>query len=340
MSSSAPDASCTSTRRNGKAPVFVLGCPRSGTTLLYHMLLSSGGFAVYRTESHVFSLLAPKYRNLGRRRTKEKLLAEWLKSKKFRLSGLDPEVIRTKVLQECDNAGAFLRIVMESIADQQSVERWADCTPAHLLSIRDIRRTIPTAKVIHIIRDGRDTAVSLEKLGWIKPLPWDEAQGALVAGLYWEWMVRAGRRYGREMGTDYIELRFEDLVATPRDALARVGKFIEHDLDYDRILAVGIGSVSKPNTSFADSAGSFNPIGRWARAIPPDQARDLEYLLRGSLEELNYSVEDHKPSMSRASMARLETMRAVYQALWSSKQWLKANTPLSTRLVDTSLLHE
>jgi hypothetical protein len=51
---------------NGRktAPVFVLGCPRSGTTVLYHMLLSAGNFAVYRTESNVFNLLVPRFRGM------------------------------------------------------------------------------------------------------------------------------------------------------------------------------------------------------------------------------------------------------------------------------------
>ena len=54
-----------------KAPVFVLGCVRSGTTLLYHMLLSAGGFAVYRAESNVFNLLEPRFGDLSVRRNKE-----------------------------------------------------------------------------------------------------------------------------------------------------------------------------------------------------------------------------------------------------------------------------
>lgn len=45
--------------RTGKAPLFVLGCPRSGTTLLYHMLLPAGDFAVDRAESQVFNLFLP-----------------------------------------------------------------------------------------------------------------------------------------------------------------------------------------------------------------------------------------------------------------------------------------
>ena len=52
------------TTRN-KAPVFVLGCGRSGTTLLYHMLLSAGDFAVYRAESNAINLLEPRFGDLS-----------------------------------------------------------------------------------------------------------------------------------------------------------------------------------------------------------------------------------------------------------------------------------
>jgi hypothetical protein len=48
-----------------KTPVFVVGCPRSGTTLVYHMLLSAGNFAIYRAESQVFNLLEPRFGDLS-----------------------------------------------------------------------------------------------------------------------------------------------------------------------------------------------------------------------------------------------------------------------------------
>src|ERR1700730_18323820 len=73
------------------APVFVLGSPRSGTTLLYHMLLSSGGFAVYRSETHVFNMLETAYGDLGNASNKRKLMKAWLGSKLFRVSGLDAD---------------------------------------------------------------------------------------------------------------------------------------------------------------------------------------------------------------------------------------------------------
>src|SRR5207302_10418441 len=94
--------------RGSKAPVFVLGCPRAGTTVLYHMLLSAGGFAVYRAESNVFNLLVPRFGDLSSARNRHKLMECWLRSKLFRVSGLDGAEITVKITAECRNGCEFL----------------------------------------------------------------------------------------------------------------------------------------------------------------------------------------------------------------------------------------
>src|SRR5208282_1488193 len=105
-------------------------------------------------------------------------------------------------------------------------------------------------------------------------LPWDRDEALGVAGLYWEWIVRKGREQGKLLGADYREIRFEELIANPREELSKLGEFIDHNLDYDRIQRAGIGSVSQPNSSFAgESPGAFNPVDRWkakmsSRAAP------------------------------------------------------------------------
>src|SRR5437868_11195313 len=108
-----------------KAPVFVLGCPRSGTTLLYHMLLSAGNFVIYRAESQVFNLLEPRFGDLRVPRNKCKLLDAWRSSPLFAKSGLDAHQLDAEVITKCTNGGDFLRIMMEAMARQQGVERWA-----------------------------------------------------------------------------------------------------------------------------------------------------------------------------------------------------------------------
>src|SRR5205809_1377246 len=320
-----------------KAPVFVLGCGRSGTTLLYHMLLSAGDFAVYRAESNAINLLEPRFGDLSVRRNKERLMDAWLASKLFDRSGLEAEAIRAKVIAECRNGGDFLRIVMGEMARQQGVQRWADCTPEHLLHLHRIKETIPEALIIHIIRDGRDVALSTDKLGYIKRVPWDRKPSVMVAGLYWEWIVNRGREDGRKLGSDYVEVRFEELVAEPRTTLAKLSDFIEHDLDYDRIQRVGIGSVSEPNTSFKGQRtdGKFSPVGRWKKGFSPENLVMFEALVGQTLEELGYPLAT--TDRSQLDRPALRRMRLIYRKYFDSKLFLKAKTPLGKLLVTRDL---
>jgi hypothetical protein len=316
--------------RRSKAPVFVLGCPRSGTTVLYHMLLSAGGFANYRSESNVFNILVPRFGGMRSAGSRRRLMEAWVRSMLFRVSGLDAAEITARIIADCHNGGDFLRIVMEEIAKNQGVKRWADCTPHHLLSMKEIKRQIPDALFIHIIRDGRDVALSYLKQGWAHPLPWDHGEELGVAALYWKWIVRKGRESGKELGYDYCEVRFEDLVANPHDVLGRLGEFVNHDLDFRRIQQAGIGSVSEPNTSFeAGPDGDFDPVGRWKTRMSTEELVHFEVLAGDLLEELAYPLGSLGKVPSRFRDARL---RATYLNLSEMKQWLKAHTPLG-RLV-------
>ncbi len=310
-----------------RAPVFVLGCGRSGTKLLYHTLLSAGGFAVYHAESNAFNLLGLRFGNLGRRRNRRRLLDSWLKSKLFQRSGLERDEIEPRILNECQNTGDFLRILMETIAAKQRVERWAESTPLHLLYMPLIKKLIPDAIFIHIIRDGRDVAVSLHKIGWIRPLPWDRARSLVTAGMFWRWMVTQGRKSGRRLGGDYIEVRYEDLVQSPRETLSRLAAFIGHDLDYDRIQNVALGSVHDPNSSFkTDGPGKdVSPVGRWKALLSAEAVQQLENGIGDLLTELGYPL---ALPHGRPRTLPVHLMRVIYPRFYGVKLWLKSNTPL------------
>jgi hypothetical protein len=314
------------TRRKDNAPVFVVGCPRSGTTVLYHMLLSAGDFAVYRAESNAFNLLAPRFRGMRSASDRRELLDVWLRSKLFRVSGLDAGKISATIMAECRSGGDFLRIVMQELVRQQGVGRWADCTPEHLLYMEEIKRQIPDALFIHMIRDGRDVALSYAKQGWSHPLPWDQDEHLGIAGLYWEWIVRKGREQGKRIGRDYLEVRFEELISNPQNTLSRIGSFIDHDLDYEQIQRAGIGSVSEPNSSFAgDSEETFNPVARWKTKMSAEQIAAFEELIGDSLRELGYSP----LSEVKGTGFRAARMRATYLAMFEAKHWIKTKTSLS-----------
>lgn len=319
-----------------RCPVFVVGCSRSGTTLLYHMLLSSGDFAIYRTESHVFDMIARRFGDLAVRRNREKLMVQWLQSKYFKLSGLNAEAVQAQVLSECRNSGDFLKIVMEGMAQAQKVHRWAENTPEHVLYLDEIKRTLPHALIVHIIRDGRDVALSLDKLGWVRPFPWDKTRGLMVAGLHWEWCVDAGRTIGPTFGPDYMEVHYEDLIKEPRPTLAKIGDFIQHDLEYDHIRRVAIGTIREPESAFiGDSRESaFNPVGRWKRRFSGKQLATFEGLVGSTLQRLGYQLATPVETVRRG--LELKAMRGTYRSYFSFKQWTKLHLPMAKHMVDIS----
>ncbi|PYV96905.1 MAG: hypothetical protein DMG86_19510 [Acidobacteria bacterium] len=315
-----------------KAPVFIVGCPRSGTSFLYHLLLSAGGFAEFRTQMNVFDVLEPIYGDLGILNNKKEMMKEWLQSKAFAVSGLDAEEVKAKVLSDCGGAGDFLRIVMDMIAQKQGVKRWIDSTPTNIPHMPRIVKEFPDARIIHIIRDGRDVALSLDKREWSRPLPWDKKKSLLAAGIYWEWIVRKGRKYGAMLGSNYMEVRYEELVRDPGRTLARVGEFIQHDLDYARILRASVGSVKEPLTSFKEdlNGGPFSPVGRWRSKFPPEQLAWFERLVGDYLRELGYPLSGAVQGNHSFSAKK---MRYVYGLFYELKQWAKVNTPLSRMMV-------
>lgn len=315
-----------------KAPVFVLGCPRSGTTLLYDTLISSGQFANYRVETNVFNKVTPPFGNLKSTGNRTRLMDAWLQSDYFERSGLEAEDIRAKVQAECRNPGDFLRIVMDRIARKQGVERWAEKTPGHLLYIPRIKETIPDALFIHIIRDGRDVAASMSRMR-CGDFSWNTQHRLLVCALYWQWIVQKGSEYGRRLGPDYLEVRYEELVQHPRETLATLGDFIHGDLNYDRIRQNAIGAVGKPNTSYSDEVrgGTFSPVGRWKGFADVEAAR-VEAVLEPFLRELGYET-----STSGALDFTARRLRLFYSLFRTVKQWLR-QAYVGRFLVSTAIL--
>lgn len=310
-----------------KRPVFVIGCHRSGTNLLYDTLLSAGGFAVYRGLIPVYPKLIPRFGTLGRLAHRQRLIATWLRSYGFRASGLEASYVTERVLSECRNGGDFIRINMAEIARRQDAQRWAAYDPDNVLFIPQIKRDLPEALFIHIIRDGRDIALSLSKMGGFRPLPWDRKARTLGAtALYWEWMVRTGRRDGASAPGDYFEIHYEELVLQPETTLAALSTFLDHDLNYDRIQRAGLGRVSEPNSSFgAASRTRSGPVNRWKDRLSSTEVAELEALVGGCLREVGYALAAPAPNRKPAAADRL--MRAVYFNYLDGKLWLKTSTP-------------
>lgn len=316
-----------------------MGCHRSGTNLLYDMLLSSGGFAIHRGYLPLYKILIPRFGSMKSRTNREKILETWLQSKGFRRSGLDADELSARILNECRTGGDFIRVVMDSVAGSQQMQRWALYDPDNVLHVERVKRDIPNALFVHIIRDGRDIALSLKKMGGFTPLPWDrnQTESLVATALYWEWMVHRGRDNGRKFPGDYIEVRYEDLITHPRETVGRLGRFIDHDLDYDQIQCAGLGRLSETNSSFReeDAKEQINPLGRWKERLAHVDVAAIEATVGECLQENGYALS--LPAAERRRSLRQSWMRGLYPAFLGSKLWLKLHTPVG-RLANMSAL--
>ena len=315
-----------------KPPVFVVGSPRSGTTLLHCTLMSAGEFAIYRSETHAYNGLAPRYGHFGTASLRREFLTDWLESEHFLRTGLDPAVATRAVEEECRSAADFLRAILGRIAQQQQASRWLESTPESGLYIDQILRDFPDARIVHMLRDGRDVAPSMVRQGWFRPFPWHRPRPLLPAIAYWDWIVRRIRGLGQKKCANYCEVRFEDLTAKPGETLCKLSDFLQQRLDWEQIQKIGIGSVSKPNTSYTDdlAQGAFEPIGRWKRELTAEQVADLEAIAGPLLEDLGY--ERTSPERS----ARLT--RWLYQRRFATRFWMKNHCPLARHLSHATII--
>jgi hypothetical protein len=141
-------------------------------------------------------------------------------------------------------------------------------------------------------------------------------------------MVRTGQAHGRKIPADYIEVRYEDLVLEPRETLATLSRFLDHELDYDRIQQAGLGRIRETNSSFREEVAQspVNPIQRWKERLSREQVAALEALVGDCLQEHGYSLTT--PPQERRAGLREKSIRTFYPALLGTKQWLKTRTPM------------
>lgn len=201
---------------------IIVGSPRSGTTLLRLMLDAHSQLAIPPETG--FLTVAGKLKGKGDR----------LRDKFFQAITNFPEALpcwpdfdiakedfRTALAAiEPFNVSDGFRTFYRLYAERRGKLRWGDKTPIYCRHLDAIRRVLPEARFIHLIRDGRDAALSLRRL-WFSP-GWEiETQAS-----YWRECVLAARRAGANH-RDYLEVRYENLILNTRETLEQICAHIE-----------------------------------------------------------------------------------------------------------------
>ncbi len=290
---------------------FVVGCGRSGTTLLAVMLDSHPELAVpgetagfmlrfcLRHESFG-SLSDPHSRPVGmvpqehpHRFDRGEVLAmldELSESHRFRRWGIDPELVVTEVLvTEASRRPDVMRAIYHLYARLQGKELCGDKTPDHVLHMPRLAELFPEARFVHLIRDGRDVALAMRDTSWAP-------KTANEAASYWIQRVEQGREDGSRLGSErYLEVRYEDLVLSPGPVLHRVCTFLGiafHPamLDYTSAADRQLQMSPAPEED-ASLRRSVTPgLRDWRTQMEPEDVAEFERVAGNLLFELGYPV--------------------------------------------------
>ena len=209
--------------RSEARPPFpvVVGCPRSGTSLLAVMLDSHPMLAI-PPETAFVGLVAPLYGepHAVRERFMEIVTTDQITVSNWTDFGLDRAALRKRLATiEPFSVEEGLRAFYALYAEGECKPRCGEKTPGYVFLMPQIAALLPEAHFIHVIRDPGDTALSWRKT-WFSP-----GQDFRVLGEGWRKHVEAGRR-ASELLPRYVEVRFEHLVLQPERELKRLCDYL------------------------------------------------------------------------------------------------------------------
>lgn len=321
-----------------RSPVFVVGAPRSGTTLVYSLLLASDDFAIYEEGETRLLECRSRYGPLRFGACYRRFMKDWIRSDQFKRSGLAPEPFLRGASLHRSSYVDLLRFFMSEMCRSQGKRRWAEKTPANIYHMERLAREFPSSRFVHVIRDGRDVALSRRKLGWRVTWAADPEEEFLGQVEHWERVVRLGQASGARLGSRYSEVRYESLVQCPEREIARLAGFVEAPIQSGSGGLVPVGALKKGFSAFQPrlSGISSSPVERWRSLLTPRESMLAGVAVGEILERLGYTVDD--VDVSRLSRWLVRGRASMYADWLFFRRWLRERTLLGVlkrpRLLD------
>jgi hypothetical protein len=298
--------------------LFIVGSPRSGTTLLARIIEAHSQIAIIHETMWIAPFFKKRVGLTPEGTVTSDLITHLLAHSRFsrfsragidcqkleRLIGSGPQVSYARLVS--DLFGLYGQACGKALV--------GDKTPDYVRDVDVLHSLWPEAKIVHLIRDGRD--VCLSWTSWKRKIPrlqslfptWSE-DPVTTAALWWERNVRAGRASGRAVGPDlYYEVRYETLVKDPEREVQRLCTFL--DVHYEEpMLRFSEGRTrADPGLSAKDA---WLPITAglrdWRTQMAAEDIERFEAAVGDLLEELAYPRGVARPTgeaVQRASRIR------------------------------------
>ena len=287
--------------------IFLVGCPRSGTTMLRLMLDAHPSLAI-PPESHFIPLVArvrSRY-EAGDAFDAERMARDVAKTLRFADWQLPPEAVFAEIARSRprDLAGA-IEAFFVAYAGAHGKERWGDKTPGYSIEMPLIASLFPDARFVHLVRDGRNVALSLMEVP--RP-PRSFAEAAQV----WATRIRVARRDAKALEGSMLEIRYEDLVDDPETALKQICGHVELDwdeamLEYHR----GDPSAAVPERNWGHHRNLAKPPTRglreWRESMTRQDQELFEAIAGEELTALGYERRFPETTTTARTLALVNT---------------------------------
>lgn len=289
--------------------LFICGVPRSGTTLLQRMVDHHPEFAIANDSHFIPRALELTDRSLvdqaidGRTiALSESLIQRTFQYHRFHRLGIDQATFEQIASAATDYAD-LVSGIYDQYACQHGKALGGEKTPDYLRRVELLSSLFPHARFIHIVRDGRDVALSL--LDWARPnkgpgrIPLWQDSPVAVAALWWSWFIQQFVEQSRKLESDRVlTVRYESLVENPETQLIRICDFLQvdfHNAMLEEFERKRTSTAAQHSRSHHESAKKqwlppVRGLRNWRDQMPPTDVELFEALAGRELEAMGYRL--------------------------------------------------
>ncbi len=211
-----------------RAPFFIIGAGRSGTTLL-RLILAGHSHLHIPSETWFLDPLVREFPLAGTltQPQLERAIETMVRHERW------PDMALSETELRCQ-AGALTQPTLVSLIDivyahllrESSKQRLGDKTPHYFAIVPQLATLYPDAKFIHLVRDGRDVAISWIDAGW---------QRYYDAGFAWPAAMAHLRRDSAVYPDRMLEVHYEDMVRAPAETACLICAFLGETFEQEML---------------------------------------------------------------------------------------------------------
>ncbi|MGD1805911.1 sulfotransferase family protein [Dapis sp. BLCC M126] len=225
-----------------QAPVFLFGCPRSGTTLLQSLLAAHPEIASFPETKFFLYGIATKYEP---KRQRFGLISRRLKphlNQYFKDEINCPEMLKyfPKIPLIDLYTRSFIK-VLNILTIEEGKSLWLEKTPDHILYLDYIEKMLPKARMIHLLRNGSDVVASLYEVTHKYPKEWYKAWDIDYCLERWKESIEISMKHSHK--ENHILVNYDQLVTDTPAVIKKICDFLS--LEFDEGMIADYGRVAK-----------------------------------------------------------------------------------------------